>query len=447
MRVSAFVALSLVLLGVVAPDVLAQAGGGSSGFSGGSGGGGGGKYGGGGSYRGDGDLRAGLYLVGIGLLVSLMACTQALWRRRHEGKQQRTFARLRDRSRPTRQERDARVSTASAAAAEDDPVFAAPLVTAQAAALYVDVQRAWSMRDDATLERLLGPDLLVEWRHRLADFASKGWVNEVEIRGGPAVELVGLVNRTASAGERVTVTVSARLHSVVRTPDGAVITRDVDADGDGEIEVCEYWTLAPSDAGWRLVSVEQEQEGAHHLAAPIVAAPSADCGRLSGAPPAGTAVVEHVSVAFAGTAREKALDLALVDPRCAPDVLEVAARRALDAWAEAVDGDDGALLAIASPRVAHGLRYPYAMAQPWARVVVRGPQLLRVAITALDTEREPPRMEVTARITGVRYVEHRDTLALLWGSTDHNAEFTEHWTFALDGRPSAPWQLVASRTS
>ena len=52
-----------------------------------------------------------------------------------------------------------------------------------------DIQRAWSERDDAALERMLGADLLVEWRRRLADFASKGWVNEVAIRRGPEVDV------------------------------------------------------------------------------------------------------------------------------------------------------------------------------------------------------------------------------------------------------------------
>lgn len=70
--------------------------------------------------------------------------------------------------------------------------------------LYADVRRAWNGRDDAALERLLGDDLLVEWRRRLADFERKGWVNEVTIRRGPEVEYVGLVNRAGDAADRFT---------------------------------------------------------------------------------------------------------------------------------------------------------------------------------------------------------------------------------------------------
>ena len=158
-------------------------------------------------------------------------------------------------------------------------------------------------------------------------------MNEVEIRTGPDVAYVGLVNREGTGADRVTVSIAATLQSVVRTSAGHTIYRDEDEDRNGLIDVSEYWTLARSGEGWRLVLIEQEAEGAHHLEAAIVAAPWSDDARLSDAtlvelatsdaPPPEVAVSELVSVEFEGTAREKALDLALADPRCAPDVLEV----------------------------------------------------------------------------------------------------------------------------
>ena len=66
--------------------------------------------------------------------------------------------------------------------------------------------------------------------------------------------------------------------------------------------------------------------------------------------PDGTKVAEVADLEFEGDARAAALDLSLADGRFAPDVLEVAARRAVAAWAEAVDGGDAALSAIATPR-------------------------------------------------------------------------------------------------
>lgn len=419
------------MLALLAPEALAQAGGGSSGFGGG---GGGGVSGGGGSGGGGGG-GFGLFLVFA--VIFVIAVVVPVFARHRRSK--------------ARAARDVRVSTASAEAAEDDPAFAAAAVKADAAHLYAAVQRAWSERDDAALERMLGPDLLVEWRRRLADFESNGWHNEVTLRGDPRVEYVGLVNRQGTDADRVTVTITATLLSVVHTDHGATITRDEDDDGDGLIDVCEYWTLERAGDGWRLQSIEQEEEGAHHLGAPIVTAPWSDDSRLADeslvelatadAPPPGTNVSELVSVEFDGTAREQALDLSLADPRCAPDVLEIAVRRAVEAWAEAVDGDDAALLAVATPEAARALLYPAGAASS-ARLVVRGPRLLRLAITALHAAQQPLQMEVEARVRGRRYIEDRDTVAVVSGSKDRDVEFTEHWTFALDGPESLPWRLV-----
>ena len=440
-RLMPIAAASVVLVLLAAAQAFAQAGGGSSGFSGGGGGGGGGgsRGGGGSSGSGSGDGGGGVFVflvIGVVLFFSIGV----------------PFVRKRARARQ-RAARDARVSTASAEAAEDDPVFAAAVVKTAAAKLYCDIQQAWSARDVAALVGMLGPDLLTEWRRRLADFAAKGWVNEVSVLRGPVVEYVGLVNREGSDEDRVTVTVSATLHSVVKTADGTVMHRDEDTDKDGDIEVCEYWTLARTGDGhgWRLVSIEQEEEGAHHLGAAIVVAPWSDDARIADAslvelatddaPPPEVSPTELISVAFEGTAREAALDLSLADPRCAPDVLEVAARRAVAAWTEAVDGDDAALLAIADPAAARALLYPGGK-DGRERLVVRGPKLERLAITALHADREPLRMEVAATLRGPRYLEDRDTAAVLAGSKERAARFTERWTFALNGDADSPWRLV-----
>ena len=442
-RVAPLAWLTITQLLLFAPGALAQAGGGSSGFGGGGGGGGGGgSYGGGGQSGGGDDPLLGVLAVAVVVLIFAVCAVFGLIAKRRRAQ--------------ARAERDERVTTASAEAAEEDPVFAAGAVKTAAGALYVDVQRAWSERDDETLARLLGPDLLVEWRRRLADFAARGWANEVAIRSGPHVGYVGLVNRDGAVDDRVTVTMTAKLHSVVRTSDGVVVKNKADTNGDGVIDVCEYWTLDRAGDRWRLVAIEQEREGAHHLQSPIVTAPWSDDARIADeslvelaaadAPPPGVRPSELVSVAFDGSAREQALDLALADPRCAPDLLEVAARRAVEAWAEAVDGDDAALLAVATPEALRALLYPDQSATT-ARVVVRGPRLLRLAITALHAGAEPLRMEVEARVRGRRYVEDRDTVAVLSGSKQRETEFTERWTFTLDGPADAPWRLVSSAPS
>ena len=75
---------------------------------------------------------------------------------------------------------------------------------------------------------------------------------------------------------------------------------------------------------------------------------------------------------------------------------------------------------------------------------MRGPELLRLAITALHLESEPLRMDVEARLRGRRYVEDRDTVAVLSGDKERAADFTERWTFALDGPAPGGWRLVGA---
>ncbi len=173
-------AATLLLQLPLATGALAAAGGGSSGFGGGGGGGssGGGFSGGGGSGSGSGGgLGAFLIVVGVFLFIFLVGGIGTV------------------RFRKKRRERMERVRLASAEAAEDDAAFAADHVTQAASELFFACQRAWDARDHAALERLVGPDLMVEWKRRLDDFAANGWHNRVQVHNAPEIAYVGLVNR------------------------------------------------------------------------------------------------------------------------------------------------------------------------------------------------------------------------------------------------------------
>jgi predicted lipid-binding transport protein (Tim44 family) len=122
-------------------------------------------------------------------------------------------------------------------------------------------------------------------------------------------------------------------------------------------------------------------------------------------------------------------------------VLEAAARRAVGAWAEAVDGDDSALERVASPDAASGLLYG-GDASRKTRLVVRGPRVKRIRIAAVQVESVPATMTVDVELGGRRYVEDRDTAAVVSGSKDSAATFTERWTLALDGPADTPWRIV-----
>ena len=151
------------------------------------------------------------------------------------------------------------------------------------------------------------------------------------------------------------------------------------------------------------------------------------------------ALAEVTPVDMDGDARVAALDLSLVDGRYAPAVLEASARRAMEAWAEAVDGDDGPLEAIADPAAMDALLYPGDPSRT-TRLVVRGPRLESLRITGLEGRR----MTVEARVTGRRYRENRDTLAIVEGSRDRDAGFTEHWTLSLSDDAATPWRVTGA---
>ena len=355
-----------------------------------------------------------------------------------------TAARLRRR----RRERVQQVLLAAAEAAEDDPAFAADRVSGEAVTLFTDIQRAWDARDRPRLRELIGGDLLVEWERRLDDFDAKGWRSRVALVRDPAVEYVGLVNRPEDEEDRAVVRLTAPLDVWVETPGGIRIYktgRDSPRTG-----FAEYWTLAKRDGHWTLVSIEQNAEGIHNLDEEIVASPWSDSRvrdealveqAVADRVPEGFAPADAAVVDFAGNAREAALDLSLADGRFAPDVLEIAARRAVAAWAGAVDGDDAPLERVASAEAIDALLYG-GDAQHRTRLVVRGPRLEHVTIEGLDAQADPALMHLAVGVRGRRYREDRDTAAIVAGSRDRETSFQERWVMALDGPDDVPWRVV-----
>jgi predicted lipid-binding transport protein (Tim44 family) len=430
--IAAVIALALVL----APDALAAAGGGSGGFGGGGGGGGGGYSGGGGGYGGSGG-RGGFSFVAVLIVLGVFAIflvPGAIATMRYNQK---------------RHSRARRVRRASAEAAEDDAYLGHDAVQADTKALFAQVQQAWDARDRDTLNKLVGPDLMVEWTRRLDNFEKKGWHNRVSILEGPSVEYVGLVNREDDDYDRVVVRVQAKLKDFVENRQGNVVLKKGESSQTSKLK--EYWTLARSGNGWMVVSIEQDREGRHQLDEKIVASPWSDDQRLHDEAvyeqaaadklPEGFTPADAAEVDFVGDARSRALDLSLADARFAPDVLETAARQAVEAWAEAVDGPDQALEKVASPEAVRKLLYA-GKSGGKTRLVVRGPRIRKVSIEDLDPNSEPATMILSVEVFGRRYTEDRDTTTVVSGSKDRATTFTEHWTLALQGPDDAPWRLV-----
>jgi predicted lipid-binding transport protein (Tim44 family) len=280
------------------------------------------------------------------------------------------------------------------------------------------------------------------------DLDRRGWRNRVEPLEPPKVTYVGLAHRGNRNTDRVTVRIDARVRDYVVDGTGRHLRRS--GSPTETVRLREFWTLGRNTQGdWILASIERGGEGQHALDDQIVATPWSDEqalrdealveGAVADKTPEGTKIAELADLEFEGDARAAANDLSLADGRFAPDVLEVAARRAVAAWAEAVDGADTSLHAIASPEAVKQLLYPGGAHN---RLVVRGPQIKRIRIANLDAAAEPPTMSVELDVEGRRYIENRDTTELLAGSRSRPTTFTEHWTFALDGDATEPWRIV-----
>jgi predicted lipid-binding transport protein (Tim44 family) len=417
------------------PHLVAAAGGGSSGFGGGGGSSGGG-FSGGGSSSGTGATlpwQVWVLIVVGALLFAAFGIIRGI----------RTAQR--------RAARKEAVRLAAVEAAQDDPAFAADAVQARALSLFRHVQERWSENDVAALERVVDASLMEEWRRRLEDFRAKGWRNVVDVGDDPEIEYVGMTNRDGTGEDRVVVRITDSLEDYVVDREGGVVRRN-GADGT-TVAFAEFWTLRREGDHWILASVESDAEGAHQWDAPLVATPWSD-RRLAdealvelavadAAPPAfGTAeIAEIADLDFDGDARGAALDLALADGRFAPDVLEAAVRRAIEAWGRAVDGADDPLEALAAPAAVRALLFGGDGGQA-TRVVLRGAVVERVRVAALHAAAHPPAMTVDVTVTAVRYVEDRATAAVVAGSREAPTTTTQRWTFALEDDPDTPWRLV-----
>ncbi len=448
--VLAVTAISLVLV----PSALAGAGGGSAGFSGGGGGGGGGHGSGFALYIVI-DLLIHVALLGHGLgalvLIALaliyffltkgMPAFQAWWA---------TRAAARTGGKRRTSERERRVELAAAEAAEDDPEFAPDHVRATAKTLYLDIQKAWDADDRMRLRKLVAPELLAEWERRLDDFRRRGWHNHVEPIGEPKIEYVGLTHRGNRESDRVVVRIDARLKDFVVDRYGRHLKRTGRL---GEVtRVHEFWTLGRRGNQWVLLSIEQGAEGKHALEEQVVATPWADErgmrdealveAAVADAVPEGTNIAELADLQYEGDAQSAANDLSVADGRFSPDVLEIAARRAIDAWAQAVDGKDGPLRQLATGPAVRELLYPGDTTGK-TRLVVRGPSVTQIRIVGFDAAAEPPTMTLEVDLKGRRYIEDRDTTAVVSGSRSKETRFTERWTLTLNDDAAQPWRITA----
>ena len=287
-------------------------------------------------------------------------------------------------------ERERRVELAAAEAAEDDPDFAPDHVRATATQLFMEIQQAWDAGDRSRCTQLVSPDLCRMWTGGLTTSTASGWRNRVEPAGDPTSTTSASTTPATTRRSRPDRSSASGTTSSTATASASSAPAALD-----RRRIREFWTLGKRDGRWVLASIEQGAEGKHALEDEIVASAWSDEagmrdealieGAVADQVRTGTKVAEVADLEYDGDARAAAMDLSLADGRFAPDVLEVAARRAVAAWAQAVDGDDAVLKAVATPAARASCCTP-AMSQQ-TRLVVRGPRVNHIRIV---TSTPPP---------------------------------------------------------
>jgi predicted lipid-binding transport protein (Tim44 family) len=69
-----------------------------------------------------------------------------------------------------------------------------------------------------------------------------------------------------------------------------------------------------------------------------------------------------------------------------------------------------------------------------------------IRIVALDPGAEPPTMTIEVELEARRYLEDRDTAAVVAGSRSRRTRFTERWTLTLGGDSNQPWTIASVAT-
>jgi len=311
--------------------------------------------------------------------------------------------------------RTARALRRARAQAAVDPAFADErvLAAARASAQHLEGEHDADAVDE--VGRMLGV-AVAAWIERMFSVTGRSSFRLAAAR----FDIVRVLDRGGDASRRVVVRVEARL-TIPRTL------------GRRRVAVA-YWTYVERDGEWVLGAIEDASQGKRHLLHDSLTAPEPDLERLHGdavleraadeavARPGGLLSIGSKVGGTATAARAAALDLALVDGRFAPDVIETCVRRLLLAWESATNGEPTALDGIATPRAIEQL----LAAAPGSAKALREPRLKELRIVELDGRAEPPRVVVLGVVRAYPDMWNLDLC----------------WRLALADSSEQPWRLV-----
>jgi hypothetical protein len=255
----------------------------------------------------------------------------------------------------------------------------------------------------------------------------------------PRTDLLRVVNRDGEADDRVDVRVRARLELDVRQ-------QWVDPH---TIHIDDRWTLGRNGRQWVLLEGRGDRFARPVLTRPLIPAAWADEDRLRE-----QALTELASDAIgtssagltgsSAAARDRLLDLAVIDDRFAPALIDATIRHLLDAWEQETLDHTGRLGPLATAN-AHAQLLAPTDHDPSVRFAIRDIELTGWEPVALDPDHIPPCVVVRVSIKATRSVtDDRNTIIAGRSTTRHAIGL--RWKLELTDHPAALWQLTDSRS-
>jgi hypothetical protein len=320
----------------------------------------------------------------------------------------------------------------------DDPAFDPDTIRGAVGAIAAAVDEIWAgARSDLVSAR---PDarLLEEWAAQIVQSTGPG----VRIARPPTLRIIGLVNREGEQEDRIVARVRIALrrdtHSMTWPGDGTIMATR-------RARFTQRWTLMRVGGQWYLASAVPAGHDRVPFARARIASAVDDSARLREAAlrelagndrtPHPAELIDHHSQP--GT---QLTELAMLDERFSPALIEATLRRVIECWEIAGVGSEAPLRAICTTPAITQLRHP---AGAGMTRTIHDASLNTWTVTRLDAAAAHPTITTQVTINGT----WRNQGARFSGAAGGPFRtLREVWTLALrdgpDGQPQ--WRLVHS---
>jgi hypothetical protein len=326
-----------------------------------------------------------------------------------------------------------RAREAEAAAVEaslTDAVFAPDEVRAAVSALLNRAVQVWDGEAESTCE---GEVLIERWAESLAAWLGEG----VHLIRKPSVDLLQVINRPGETEDRVVVRLRLSLRGAHRTSGQQRDTR-----------IEQRWTLARKHQAWTLGAIDADPLSPSILSQGSIPADWADRERLRETSFAELADADSVDprtdlsglVSPDAMPAQQLIELAQIDGRFNPDLIESRIAHIVDAWEQACTGSHSPLAALTSPAALNRLLY-LSRRNGKDRLVVRDTVLTRWTPEMIDPSSKSPRIDISLTVSAVRYLATANGRHLQ-GSREARHLIHLKWTLTLDRAQPSGWQLT-----